>query len=1382
MGLLPTENNIAPKVDLNKSVGYNLNDYKNYLGSEAYSKIGINPNVSPEELENKYDKAQPLTEALSSSFSKTLDNASNAFTGYIHSMNPLSDTKDLFNEQEDMLKQQGEEQMKNPSFQGNDTHGILATMFSGDFWEQTMPSLGFMAGTVVPAAAENFLIDATGGLFDGLGEIAAARGIYKIGKAADFLMGIGKIKKAKNLLMGAETGLTGMQQAVSYGKAAAQLYNEYTTSRSEAAMEGGQTLYSTKQNLSDEFQKKNGYKPFGEDAKKIDAVANDAAMLDYRMNFPILMASNILLFHDLLIPEVTKIAKGENALWDGFKIFKSSLGSEEEAVKESFKDMWKSSSTFGRIKGIANYVGEHPLIRFAKDAYTEGQEEALQRFSSTFSQDYYTNKYHDKESITDSLYTAGSDMLSDSGMKEFLGGFVIGALADMRHPITEVYKKATGKETESDLKRKEIQDNIQIMRENPLSMIFKQGNVKDALTSAELSRKMKSSIESGDLFNLKNNANLGILNYIWAGYKSNSLSYRLNELKKVADLDPNSEELSQMLGGINPADIDPEALKSIFGSLSTKIQDIVPMFKSVENYYSKHTGIQTARENAMASQKELDSYIASLAVKHKLEDTQNIETKIEPEEQDKLNDLINKRNELSAPVFAYEDVLKSAAFSMAGVQLDKSRQQKLYNELNSNNLGLSYYELPSLTNPSLTKKLISSKKAELKAAQDSHSKVGNLQTQIDTLEKLLTTKHPNEIADHIQNYTLLNAKNNEGFNTLNFTVNSDKVNYESDHFKKILDFVKLEKKNEANLNVHNWLLNVSNIEKQKEHYTKQMGKFLDDVLKWYQEQKNNKEEPKKDEPVKTPETSTDETQGAEDHIKEVISKYNGMKYTNIKPVFENGQWKIVGKELLQPQLEEKEIKDVETFNTALDNINKDYLDQKQKAEELKKTDEENKQWLEESFKKELSKYLDTKEFLIPSDRAFLNKLLDERENTPSIIAERTTLKNIASAPTEITVDDGIPETELNKLKEDANALETGAKPKTYLKTTTQEVSNPKDDNEQIKKNSYFQRIMAFKNHPDTEDGLYSGKYKLQITNGSLELSVELDLLEDGTEPEDSFRNQLTNDPSIAHKAIAPILMVVDENGKPILFNERGEQSTTGKPVWFNIASQTTLKNFNIQVAVKQLMRLGDSEVVAIEKLAIEKQNLINILKEFQDKNGKYIEHTPISVEFSALSKGSLLKQDQDTLTPTSSISDGTIEVMKAPKIEGQDSPKFTMKGNQVVVNGAAYLIANGTYYQLIRNTLATAKIGSKPLIQHIDELVEAYNNNPNPEDKDKLVSYLKALIYTTTDGIKISINSQNKIEFVRGNNDYRLNKNHPTLNSLINDKDNPFISAKNQYF
>ena len=1310
----PNQDQLSPNV---KATVFDLNNYKNYLGSEAYGKIGINPNVSPSEQEFNMDKAQPLSEAVTSALVKTWDNTTNAASSYVKSYYTSADQ--LMKEQEDLLKNQEMEQMKNPTFQSNPTHGMLQTMFSGDFWEQSLPSIGFMAGTAGPAAIENLLVDATGGLFDGLGEAAAARGIYKTGKAIDFLMNVDKIKKAKNLITGAAEGVTTAEKISTYGKAAIQLYNTINAAKSEATMEGGQTLFATKQQLIDEYKAQNdGIAPIGEDLERIEKTANKAATTDFYLNMPILLASNLIQMHDIFIPEVAKLARTEKALFDGYKITSAGLGQEAKLVKNTFSDIWKSTSGLNRVKEVASYIAKTPIINGIKDPISEGMEESLQRLASTFSQDYYTKQYHNREDFTDSLSSSISDMLSDQGKQEFLGGFVIGALGHTRHNVKNLYDKVKGNKSESQKREEDLQDRISLLNDNPLSMLFKADGVKDALTNSELGKQMHKAIESGDMFNLKNKQNLGILNYIWAGYKSGALNYRMSELKKLTELNPNNEELAQMLG-VNPNDINSENVKDIFGSLHNKTLELMPMIKSTEAYYAKHSKIEDARKQAMEDQVAFDKHQQYLITKYKESDLDKLEKLVTQDESKKFIELAEKRNLSSSSVFAYEDALKGSVFAMASVQLDKKRQEKLHKELNDNNLQLNYSELPSLTSPKLVRSLISSKKQELKAAQDAKAKVGNLQSQIDVLEELHTAKKHNDIADLIQQYIELNSKNNNP----NFKDIPSSI--EAEHFKKVTDFVKLEQKNKQNINVHNFLLNINNFEKLKEETDSKLEGFLNNINKWRQDLQ--KEESVSDTTTETPQEQTNDIQGTEQHLEEVIKAYQGNKYEDISFKKVNGVYSISGKDKMTGEY--KEIKDVPEFMDALDNINKEYADEQEKIAKEKEADENNSTWLKDVFEQKIKELTD--KGVTEKAKKELISLLSEREQTSSIVNKIKEINNL-SIPTNVIIESDNFEPLFTP--EESGELDqmSWAKPSTWLKTTTQEEAIDEKGNftGEVKNNSFTERIVNFKSNTQAISDLTNGTTKLFVMNGSMELAQE-----EGNYTEDN--------------ALAPIIMVTDEEGIPILFDQQGNQNpTSGKPVWFTLYNK---KELDIEAASTQLMKTeGISKEQALEKLKEEKQQLSELKKEFYDEKGNPVQTSKkIEVNFESISKGFTIDKAQTTTTSEIGLSKTEdFIVIQSPKTPNQSTiPMRTTYENQVVANGMTYIKRDNQLIPIYGIPVTQAKINGQSLVEHIDELIDTYNEHHTSDDvlRNNLLSYLNAIIYTSNKTIKIKIDEFNKI-------------------------------------
>ena len=71
-----------PVVEYQLPKTVDLKNYQQFMASDAYKELGINPNLTQEEMTKQYDRAQSYGESISNSFGKFWNKTSNSFKDF----------------------------------------------------------------------------------------------------------------------------------------------------------------------------------------------------------------------------------------------------------------------------------------------------------------------------------------------------------------------------------------------------------------------------------------------------------------------------------------------------------------------------------------------------------------------------------------------------------------------------------------------------------------------------------------------------------------------------------------------------------------------------------------------------------------------------------------------------------------------------------------------------------------------------------------------------------------------------------------------------------------------------------------------------------------------------------------------------------------------------------------------------------------------------------------------------------------------------------------------------------------------------------------------------------------------------------------------------
>jgi hypothetical protein len=577
-------NKLMPTID--------LKDYQRYTSSDAFPKIGIDPNLSQQELERQFDANQSYGEAFGNTMGKLWNTTSNSFLDFFRADFSTHDTliKHAYNE----LKEEKDYDLYHPNFDARTDETRKSFLqwipgFSGslDNYEQFAPNLGYTLGMVTAGATQQLV---TGGILGGLSTLmGGAEKAYESKKLYDVITGLDNFKTGANALKTLNQGNTlikGLQIGL-------EGYNMWSAFQSEASVEGANTGQSTYDYLVDQYSKQNGLMPVGEDLKKIQDMAYKAAQNDYWMNAPILLASNFIQFSRALMPTGAKvISEATEDAMKGYTL-EGKLGSATIQAEKTFSEMWKTASKADRFKIAFNTV--QGSLKPVTGMLTEGMEESLQRFSSTFSQDYYINEAQKgKGNLWESTKYSFTDMISKEGLQEFIGGAVIGMGTSLVGKVSDVtglsdkFAEVTKSETKAqaeERKSKYRSSILDLVNKSAIDLALKDQGVADLFRNTLLSKDVIKFNNDNDLFEANNAKHLGLYNLVWSAVHSGKDDFIIDAFNRYGD-SADLKQVAQLLN-IDENSINKDNLKEITNSIVSKIKETRENFRSIEDHFTK---------------------------------------------------------------------------------------------------------------------------------------------------------------------------------------------------------------------------------------------------------------------------------------------------------------------------------------------------------------------------------------------------------------------------------------------------------------------------------------------------------------------------------------------------------------------------------------------------------------------------------------------------------------------------------------------------------------------------------------------------------------------------------------------------------------------------
>ncbi len=447
------------------------------------------------------------------------------------------DAEKLYNSDDEFTKQMEKDRYALPTFGTGEndnswTKYLPWSIGKSDFYGEMIPQLGFTIGTMGQALLENAAIMwATGGL----GELAMTS--KNAWTAARLGKGFNNLWESANGIKNLKRGLSSLaaiskEKNLGYNlaqtaKSIANGYAMYNTAAGEASFEAGNNYNETKDALTQEFIQENGYQPFGEDEAKIDKVAKSAAISTFGWNIPVLMASNLIQFNNIIKP----FKSGEAAILDDVAITLNRAEKRLEAVK-------KVPTFLSKVKWGAKGILE-PL--------SEGFEESTQAIISKSSSDYYKNivdAANPSSQLWDSIHSGLDYATSDQGFDEFVGGLIGGALFKGVGKINEKLEITSklGFDTNKDKKkRKELiqEQAIEVLNNTTVKDVFnylQNSDNANLINQVGHTAKMQNAVKEGSRLDYNDAKDASIREFIYAGLRTGKLDIKLSTLDLLNEM------------------------------------------------------------------------------------------------------------------------------------------------------------------------------------------------------------------------------------------------------------------------------------------------------------------------------------------------------------------------------------------------------------------------------------------------------------------------------------------------------------------------------------------------------------------------------------------------------------------------------------------------------------------------------------------------------------------------------------------------------------------------------------------------------------------------------------------------------------------------------
>lgn len=391
--------------------------------------------------------------------------------------------------------------------------------------------------------------------------VSDARELFTLANAGEKALGVAKWLNPLSRtaeFAGNLSELKNLSNFAKLSKGVGSLYRdirEIGAVTSESKLEGGSTQNEVNENLINDFYKKNGRLPEGEEAKKIFEESKKAGFATTLSNIPLIYFSNKIVFRNAL---------------KGFKPLESFLTEEaEEALsgKVLVNDPLTKTSKFVSkysLPGIKNIFKPSNILkgslRYTMAELTEGLQETSQDAISSAFKDYYEQDYKDPNlsSLKSSFVKGMGSQLSGQGLDTFLSGFLMGGVLQgpqklIFEGIPSLTKKIFNPEGYKEYQNQKaeylnsITNAMNDIQKNPSKYVKAINSIdKNFVMQRRSSQAVDQSLDQNNNKEFQDSKDESAFHHIYTLLQSGNISSLTDQIKSLKELSP--EELSEAFG------------------------------------------------------------------------------------------------------------------------------------------------------------------------------------------------------------------------------------------------------------------------------------------------------------------------------------------------------------------------------------------------------------------------------------------------------------------------------------------------------------------------------------------------------------------------------------------------------------------------------------------------------------------------------------------------------------------------------------------------------------------------------------------------------------------------------------------------------------------
>ena len=841
-----------------------------------FEKIGYNPIVSVDVLDAQYDNTETTWESFKNVIPKLWATSKFAYTNYFqeyldtasaihHLDSKLLYNDDRFTKHADYLQ---ELETLYPNYQTDRPGSGFGQLFTGDFWEESAPSLGFTLGTAAAAITEGYAAAAlampTGGLSVAAEAINTPRKIFKA------ISQYFSLKTAYNLLKTVGVNIKTAQIATTL-KAGANIWRLTNGALAEASLEGALNKKEYVEGFIQEYIQENGVRPSDELIAKAAVQGDKMAKSTILFQTPFLMASNAVQLGNLVAPRAIGQLFEKYGIKKGAWELINNKATFDIGVQATAK---MPTTMFGKVSQKA--------VPFVRGAIWEGSEESYQALVTKTTADYYNDQVFSKNNgdLFKSVGAGFDYVTSNEGLKEFLAGFATGSMfTGIKMPIDYFSKikptiNPTTGETEykknllnkmgfgmdsyyKDIEKEKFQKIADNLNANDVFKVFGEEGFLNASKDKQTEFMLAKFLENGDMFNMQHAQNLQLMRMLYSGLSTGKVDMQIQRINDFANQDFST--LSEFLETRGITDeVDQNKWSENFKAFAQNIGEQKKTMEQSFNATQKENETYTKKINGELKQTTqlFNSALIQMRQKYQLaEDASFEQIKAAANQDDQLQlSLLNRLNlNASIKYVTSQEMLKMQVFAQMGMATHADKSRKHISDLN-NVEDLNYSNIEDLfDNPSRAKKIKQLKDdIETTKISGDTERVEELQKDLDNLEKI--DKHVSEKFSNKQDFDVQQLAALISGYVRNQRGQENKkpwsTNFESSETTKLLEeYVVLQNRFQENLNLFNTLTQQLKGENPEVYMSKRVIEFLEEAI-------TKKEENTKVQASKTPAAAT----------------------------------------------------------------------------------------------------------------------------------------------------------------------------------------------------------------------------------------------------------------------------------------------------------------------------------------------------------------------------------------------------------------------------------------------------------------------------------------------------------------------------------------------